>query len=525
MLNPLSIQSLQNSAGKSLPAAELVRTLPLNTPTQITIRQVSPDAVRPNQFTLQVQLGSQLYQLKSNQSLPPGSTASLTRTAAGQLLLSTVPLPAPLPPTAAGAQIQTLNLPATTQSQPIQQSAAAMLSGNHQTIAPDQPPIVQIKGRPQQSPQEQRSQQPPGTSSQQSAPPTPTATVPPGSLANLNRLLPMNRPVLATVSLAIRAATGDANYVANINGRSLPLALPQSLPFDGKVLLIRTTSDQVQIHSLTSPSQNQNINRSINDALRYVLPAQQPVANSLVKLQQLNSSIGGEKSPINSIISSLINLFGVKTGSAAEGQTGVQQNILNGGLFTERNLADPRSQISTGDMKHQLNQLLQQADKLPEQARQQLHELVKGLLNRVTGNQLESLQNTRVNSDGALERFFALDLPVKNGERLDNVELKISEHRRQQSEDEWQRLWRVRLHFDLQEQGTVDAELVLEQEHQVTAHFWCSNPATAEELNGKLPDFNRQLHLQGYSINSTHCSEGAAPKPVNQVEQLIDVIT
>ncbi|WP_428035225.1 flagellar hook-length control protein FliK [Amphritea sp.] len=524
MLHPLSIQNLQNSSGKSLLAAELVRTLPLNTPTQITIRQTLPDAVRPNQFTLQVQLGSQLYQLKSNQPLPSGSTATLTRTAAGQLLLSTTPLPAPLPAAATGAQLQTLNQPATTQSRPIQQSAAAMLSGNHQTIAPDQPPVVQIKGSSQQGPAEQRSQQQPGTSSAPSAQPA-MATVPARSLAGLNQLLPLNRPVLATLTMAIRAAAGDANFVANINGRTLPLTLPQPPPYDGKVLLIRTASDQVQIHALTSPLQNQNLNRNINDALRYVLPAQQPLADSLVKLQQLNSNAGGEKSPINSILNSLINLFGVKTGSAAEGQSSIQQNLLNGGLFTERNLADPRSQIPNGEMKHQLSQLLQQADKLPEQARQQLHELVKGLLNRVTGNQLESIQNTRINSDGALERYFALDLPVKNGEQLDNVELKISEHRRQQSEEEWQRLWRVRLHFNLQEQGTVDAELILEQEHQITAHFWCSHPATAEELNSKLPDFNRQMHLQGYSINSTHCSEGAAPKPVNQVEQLIDVTT
>jgi len=518
VLNPLSIHSLQTSAGKSLPAAELVRTLPLNTPTQITIRQVSSGAVKPDQFTLQVQLGSQLYQLKSNQSLPPGSTATLTRTAAGQLLLSS----GPLPPATAAAQQQTPNPPATTQPQQIQQSVAALLSGSSPAITPDQPSVVPVKARPQNQ-QEPRSQQQPPPAQQTAT--TATATVPAASQINLNRLLPLNRPVLATISLAIRDGAGDSSYVANINGRSLPLTLPQSLPFDGKVLLIRTNNDQVQIHSLTAPVQNQNLSSSISDALRYVLPAQQPVAESLARLQQLNSNAGGEKSPINSIICSLISLFGVKPGSGAEGQAGVQQNILHGGLFTERNLADPRNQAFTGDMKYQLNKLLQQADKLPEQARQQLHELVKGLLNRVTGHQLESIQNTRVNSDGALERFFALDLPVRNGERLDNVELKISEHRRQQSEDEWQRLWRVRLHFDLQEQGTVDAELILEQEHQVTAHFWCSNPSTAEELNSKLPDFNHQLHLQGYSINSTHCSEGTAPKPVNQVEQLIDVIT
>ncbi|MBN0986851.1 flagellar hook-length control protein FliK [Amphritea pacifica] len=519
MLNPLSIQNLQNSAGKPLSAAELVRALPLNTPTPITIRQVSGDPTHPNQFKLQVQLGSQLYQLRGNQPLPPGSSATLTRTAAGQLLLSNI---AGQPTT----QTQTLNQPATTQSQPIQQSGAITPPGNHQTIAPDQPPVVQIKGRTQQGPQEPRSQQPqpPGTSTAQTPQP-PTATVPARSLPGLNRLLPLNQPVLANLSVAIRTGSGEGNLIASINGRTLPLTLQQPPPFDGKVLLIRTASDQVQIHPLTSPLQNQNLNRSITDALRYVLPAQQPVADSLIKLQQLNNSAGGEKSPINSIISSLINLFGVKTESAAAGQSGIQQNLLNGGLFTERNLADPRSQIPSGEMKHQLNQLLRQADRLPEQARQQLHELVKGLLNRVTGNQLESIQNTRINSDGGLERYFALDLPVRNGERLDNVELKISEHRKQLSADEWQRLWRVRLHFDLEEQGSVDAELVLEQEHQITAHFWCSLAATAEQLSDKLPDFNRQLHLQGYSINSIHCSEGTAPKPVNQVEQLIDVVT
>ena len=483
MLNPLSIQNLQNSAGKSLSATELVRALPLNTPTQINVRQSTPDASRPNQFTLQVQLGSQVYQLKSDQSLPPGSTATLTRTAAGQLLLSNAPSQSQTVP-AGTTGTSTANTQNTAMNQ-----AAMPLKNNSQTLA--------------------------GT----------TATIPERSASQINSLLPLNRPVLATLSVAIRAGTGESNILATINGRTVPLTLNQALPFDGKVMLTRTSDQQVQIQPLTSPVQNQNLNNTINDALRYVLPTQQPVAGSLLKLQQLNNKTGGEKSPVNSVISSLLSLFGVKTGSAAEAQAGVQQNLLNGGLFTESNLANPGKQISSNEMKYQLNQLLQQADKLPEQARQQLQEIVKGLLNRVTSNQLESLQNTRVNSDGGLERFFALDLPVKNGEQLDNVELKISEHRRQLAEDEWQHSWRVRLHFDLEQQGTIDAELVLEDEHQVTAHFWCSQADIAETLNDKLPEFNQQLHQQGFNIQSTHCSEGAAPKAINRIEPLIDVTT
>lgn len=489
MLNPLSIQNLQNSAGKPLSATELVRTLPLNSPTQINVRQSNPDASRPNQFTLQVQLGSQLYQLKSDQSLPPGTTATLTRTAAGELLLSSNASPA---------------------------NTAA--STNTQSLTNNQQPVPLRQNGPQTSPQDQRGQQ--ASTNLPS-----TATIPARSAAELNRLLSINRPVLATVSVAVRNGAGEGNIVATINGRPFSLNLNQSLPFDGKVMLTRTADNQVQIQPITSPAQNQNLAHTINDALRYVLPTQQPIADSLLKLQQLNNKAGGEKSPVNGMISSLLSLFGVKTESAAQAQAGVQQNLLNGGLFTERNLADPRSQISTNDMKYQLSQLLQQADKLPEQPRQQLQDLVKGLLNRITTNQLDSIHNTRINSDGGLERYFSLDLPIKNGDQLDNVELKLSEHRRQLSEDEWQQLWRVRLHFDMQEKGTIDAELVLEDEHQITAHFWCSQSAIAEELNEKLPSFNQQLHLQGFSIHSTHCSEGAAPKAINQVEQLIDVTT
>ncbi|BBB25198.1 flagellar hook-length control protein FliK [Amphritea japonica] len=512
MLNPLSVQSLQTNTGKSLSAAELVRALPLNNPTQITVRQSSADTTRPNQFTLQVQLGSQLYQLKSNQSLPPGSAATLTRTAAGQILLSTIA-------TAPSSQLQTLTQPATTQTKPIQSSSAGTQPGANQRLAAEQSPIVQIKGSTEQK------QGQPQTTDQPRLPPA-TANLPSRLSAELNKLLPLNRPVLATINVTAQAGNqGGANsIIATINGRTLPLTLNQQLPFDGKVLLVRTNNEQVLVQSITSPTQNQSLDRHISEALRYVLPAQQPVADALVKLQQLNTNIGADKSPINSILSSLINLFGVKT-APGETQTGIQQNLLNGGLFTERNLASPHNQIPSGEMKKQLSQLLQQADKLPEQPRQQLHELVKGLLSRVTSNQLESIQNTRVSSDGGLERFFALDLPVRNGEQLDNVELKISEHRNQLSESEWQQLWRVRLHFDLQEQGSVDAELILEEEHQITAHFWCSSSQTAGELSEKLPDFNRQLHRQGYSITGIHCSEGVAPKALNRVEQLIDVTT
>ncbi|RRC99211.1 flagellar hook-length control protein FliK [Amphritea balenae] len=493
-------------------AAELVRALPLNTPTPITVQQSTANPAQAQQFKLQVQLNSQLYQLNSNQPLPPGSSATLTRTAAGQLILSS----ATLATTQGNLQFQTINQPATTQTKPIQQSLATTQSGNSQTIAPDLKPIVQISGQRQQGQQSQ------GESLPRPAPVL--ASLAQRLPADLSRLLPVNRPVLANISMSASTNSQQNTAAASINGRSLTLNLSQPLPFDGKALLLRLPGGEIQIQAVTSPVQNQGLQQSINDALRYTLPTQQPVADSLVKLQQLNLSAGGEKSPINSILSSLINLFGVTPSNTPDSQASIRGNLLNGGLFTESKLASPQGSVSN-ELKQQLGQLLQQADRLPEQPRQQLQDLVKGLLNRVTSHQLESIQNTKVSSDGGIERFFALDLPIRHGQQLDNVELKISEHRQQLSEYEWQSLWKVRLHFDLDKQGTIDAELVLEQEHRITAHFWCSHSETATELNQQLPDFNQQLHKNGYFIDALNCSEGQAPKPANKVEQLIDVVT
>ncbi len=536
MLNPLQVQNLQTGSGKSLPAAELVRALPLNTPTSIRVQQSLPTPGQAGQFTLQVQLGSQLFQLNSNQNLAPGTTATLTRTTVGQLLLTPTAVPAqPLPQQTSNTSQQLPNQPATTQQKPIQAGTAPQqtLPGQGQPAQQQPiPPVIQQRQTTQQNqqppPAPPSAKQPAQAPTQQPQPATLTATLSSRPTADLNQLLPLNRPVLATVSQQITTAStpaGQTQINASINGHSVQLNLSQPLSFDGKVLLIRNAANQVALQPLTAPAQNQVLQQTINSALRHVLPAQRTVAESLQQIQTLSTASGADRQAINGILSALISLFGIKPDGSAESRGSILQNLHNGGLFTERQLASPGKPDLSLDFKHQLSQLLKQADKLPEQPRQQLQELVQGLLSRVTSHQLESIQNTRVSTDGGIERFFALDLPIRYKDQLDNVELKISEHRRQGNDHEWQSLWKVRLHFDLETLGTVDAELILEQDYQITAHFWCSHADTAEAFNEQLPQFNRQLHEQGYIINAVHCSEGSAPKPGNAVEQLIDVTT
>ena len=547
MLNPLSIQSLQSNTGKSLSAAELVRALPLNTPTNITVKQAAPHPSQPKQFTLQVQLGSSLYQLNSNQSLPAGSTASLTRTAGGQLILNTAAASAATnqaintaPIQGRNVQLQPINQPATTQTKPIQQTSAGSQPGHSQTIAPDQKPIVQITAG-QHSRKD--SQSPPTPANLSSKSPGQEAPRPPPVRANiesrisadLNRQLPLNRPVLVTIGNTVNNNNSNSQPSAGnsqniyIGDKTLQLNTAKPFPVGEKALLIRVSPQQVVLQTIGMATQSPAVQQSINNALRHVLPSQQPVAAVLQQMQNLAQPTGGaneaSRSPINSILSSLLNLFAVRTDGSSEANQSIQQNLNNGGLFTERRIADPAIRLPVTELKGKLSELLQQADKLPEQPRQQMIELVKGLLNRVTSHQLESIQNTKVGPDGAVERFFALDLPIQHRGQLDNVELRISEHRQQHTKEEWQVLWRVKLHFDMQEQGTIDAELILEQEYQVTAKFWCSHPETVQQMEKRLERFNEQMEEKGFAIQALHCSEGIAPKPDISVDQLIDVIT
>jgi len=533
MLNPLSIQSLQSNSGKSLSAAELVRALPLNTPTSITIKQSAANPAQPRQFTLQVQLGSSLYQLKSDQPLSPGSHATLTRTAGGQLLLSTSATPGQTAQnTSTTTAYQPRNQPATTQQKPIQHPAASNQPGSNPGIAPNQKPIVQISSPQQENQQSQsRSGQTLADGAKQTtARQSPiNANIESRLPAQLNRQLQLNRPLLVTIEhsfVADKSSPQQHHLSVRIGNHRILLNSPQGMPAGEKALLTRTAAQQVALQPLANSADKAITQQSINNALRRVLPSQQPVADALQQLQQLTGKAPeSSRSALNSIVSSMINLFAVKTDASGDAHHSLQQNLLKGGLFTENRLTAPGSKLPTDDMKGQLGKLLQLADKLPDQPRQQMLELVKSLLNRVTSQQLESIQNTRANNEGGLERFFALDLPIRHGQQLDNVELKISEHSHPHSETERQSTWRVRLHFDLQQQGTIDAELILEQEHQITAHFWCSHPDMHQSMQQRLEVFNQQMRDKGFAINALHCSEGQPPKPSTSVEQLIDVTT
>ena len=117
-----------------------------------------------------------------------------------------------------------------------------------------------------------------------------------------------------------------------------------------------------------------------------------------------------------------------------------------GGLGTERSLSQGQTP-SQQDMKSQLQQLNKMTEDLPLEQRDRMEQLLKGIHSRVTSQQLNSLQQWRELPDGGFERVLQIDLPIKQGDRWDNLELRLSREGGTNAAGELISIWRVRLHF------------------------------------------------------------------------------
>jgi hypothetical protein len=312
------------------------------------------------------------------------------------------------------------------------------------------------------------------------------------------------------------------------NGSKIELASPQPLPQGTQIQIIKTSNQDVQVLQLKAPSfqPSSALERpAIQETLRNSLPAQIPTAAAFSQLTQVASQTeGAQAAQLTNAVKSLLQLFGVRPGSQ-EAPSQIKQNIERGGLGTENSLSKgipPHPQ----DMKSQLQQLQKLADTLPPEQKERLEQLLQGVHSRVTSQQLNSLQQWRELPDGGFERVFQLDLPIKQGEKWDNLELRLSREGGSNAAGEMVSVWRVRLHFDLEEQGGVDAEIRLTDGHEISTLFWCENKETAARLRERSDEFSERLKLCGFDSTEVNWHEGVAPEQQQAVhKQLVDLHT
>jgi hypothetical protein len=362
----------------------------------------------------------------------------------------------------------------------------------------------------------------------------------------LARLLPAGGQLAATVVQSGSDSSGARLQIRlQIAGQLLEISSRQPLPAGSAVILSRNSAGLLQLSLAApatplpaipaSPSPTSTTNTTLDSALRTSLPRQQSLGAVLNQLtQQLVPGAGTGNvvaRQLSPLVQSLLQMFGITPGQR-DSAPAVRRNVEKGGFFTEAQLSqgaaparDPKS--STGpDLKARMGQLQQLADTLPPQARDQMHRLLGDLLARITTAQISSARQNQDLPDGTIERHLALDLPVRQGEHLDNVELRIKRHRAGKDEDPASSHWQVRLKFDLQERGPLEAELRLRDDTHMSARFWTSEPETAQLIKQRLPGFADSLAGQGIHIDELTCHRGTAPRGDTPIQrQLINIKT
>lgn len=337
--------------------------------------------------------------------------------------------------------------------------------------------------------------------SAQTTPPVPTRPLPEAL---------QTQPVMRPSGFPVRVS---------VDGMTLELLSARPLQPGQQVTVTRTESGLIQLNILTPPTplaQQTAVQMAMQQALREVLPVQIPFADGLNQLMQLGQRPQvNQNSALNQMIDSMLRLFSIRPGSADASQA-VQRNLQQGGLLSESRLAQAQGQgqmAPTQDLKQQLGRLNRLAEQLPPVAREQLQQLVTSMLARSTAQQISSLQRWRDLPDGGQERHFRLDLPIQHEGKLDNAELRITEHRRRDEMGEFVTVWSVNLHFQLGDAGSLDSEVSLQDKWQISARFWAEKPETVGMIRERLTDFEADLRGKGFQVEPIHVRLGKAHNP------------
>jgi hypothetical protein len=352
----------------------------------------------------------------------------------------------------------------------------------------------------------------------------------------------VNQTTTAIQNLQLNAVSPQqTNIKIDVAGRVISLQAPANLPPLQNLQIVRLEGTQANIQwqqpnqpstvnfstSLLSPKQVQLVEQN----LRQALPQQIPIADGINQLVAQSVQIANAATtniPIDKIALSIMQLFGVKPGSANSSSI-IKRNIQQGGIFTESKITS-QGQPQQGDMKNFLAKVNKVAEKLPGEQREMLLNTTDRMLARISASQLTHVQQQQQNAKAEIsnERSFQIDIPVQHNEKLDNVNMEIKQRKHLNEEGDYISIWSVKLHFDLEQRGEVDVEVALNpSDNSLSTTFLCSQLSTVHELDRRMQSFRQQLHQQGFEINTLHCSQGSQAATANNSinKRIIDIRT
>jgi len=136
----------------------------------------------------------------------------------------------------------------------------------------------------------------------------------------------------------------------------------------------------------------------------------------------------------------------------------------------------------------------------------ELTRLVEGALSRIQLNQAASVPR-----EEAPNTPLHVELPVKNAEQFQLLQIRIEPESNQDNDDETTR-WIITLSFEFAHLGRVQTRIALLGE-SVSASFWAEQAQTVKLFDQQLDGLRNQLDAAGLEVGRLACRQGQVPQP------------
>ncbi len=375
--------------------------------------------------------------------------------------------------------------------------------------------------------------------------------------------------------------------LVRIGGNILPLVLPAQTaheipPGQNLRLEIINPGQLATLRVLSVSSSDLNPEQAIRDAL----PRQLPLTAVLANLQAISNTAAQRSDTLPADVQQQIQqlLAQLPQHSTIKQAEGLQQAMAHSGLFLEAQLSEAlraqqpfaqTTQAVAGDLKGGLLGLLSlllglrttpaatdaprqnaafskpgnAADTPPPlpnsqpfaQARvpanaaallslgtQNMPQLLQMLLRQVDGGiaRIQLSQLASVNEDDDGKRSWLLDLPLRHGEQIDVLQIRIEEEKRRRNRHN-ETLWHVTLAFELEGLGAIHVRVNLgdgsasaatdknADGKKVSATFWAEENHTAELFRQHMAQLQQRLREVGLNVGSLTTHHGTPPPTDN----------
>ncbi|MCF6254847.1 MAG: flagellar hook-length control protein FliK [Gammaproteobacteria bacterium] len=147
---------------------------------------------------------------------------------------------------------------------------------------------------------------------------------------------------------------------------------------------------------------------------------------------------------------------------------------------------------------------------------QVLAELLRNVGSGLARLQLSQLVSSAADEEG--KRAWIMEIPVRSGEHIDLIQLRIEKEKNQRSPKK-PALWTVTLALELRGLGSVQARVTF-ADNIVSTHFWAEHASTTELINQHLTILENRYQEVGLTVGALKAHHGTAPDPVSPDKNL-----